>query len=215
VPRARRRVFRLSTGLCLAVSLAGCGARPHPCAGEVDCPSDTVCQSDGRCAPLALSPSLRAARAVRLGPASSRSSPSQADGGDAARLGGRTRSVLLLSFDGLVPEARDAGAELVLTLDDAGVSPTTVVTLVVDRVRPPGPTGMPAVLADRVAERRIGPDSRGPIRIDVSRLVRACARDGVRRLDLAVRMEGDAEILVSSARSSDAVRRPRLDLYLP
>jgi hypothetical protein len=121
--------------------------------------------------------------------------------------------VLLLSFDDLVPEAREAGAELVL--DDAGVPPATFVSVVVDRIRPPGPTGAPAVLVDRAAERRIGPDSRGPVRIDVSRLVRASARDGVRRLDLAVRVEGDAEVLVTSARSPDIAKRPRLDLFIP
>jgi hypothetical protein len=152
---------------------------------------------------------------MRLLPSTSRSVPARAGAGDLAHLGGPTRGALLLSFDGLAPAARDAEAELVLVPHEDGIPPGIPVTVLVDRVRPPGPAGEPAVLAERVAERLVGPDTRGPIRIDVSRLVRVCARNGVRHLDLALRVVGDGELLVTSAQSPDAARRPRLDLYVP
>jgi len=138
-----------------------------------------------------------------------------ADGGDVARLGGPSHGSLLMSFDNLPPDARDASAELVLTTPADSASPGANVTLVLERVRPFGVEDEPAAIAGPEAERVVGPNTRGPVRIDLSPIVRACARSGARRLDLAVRIRGPGELLIATVRSADLAQRPRLDVYVP
>jgi len=209
------RAARFTACILAVLLLVACGARPSPCSGESDCPAGTTCQPSGRCAPLALPPTLRAARAIRLYPIASRSRPTRADGGDVARLGGPSHGSLLLSFDGLPAEARDATAELTLTLPADITPPPTEITILVERVRPFGVEDEPAAIAGPEAERAVGPNTRGPVRIDLSPIVRACARSGARRLDLAVRIRGPGELLIATERSADLAQRPRLDVYVP
>ncbi len=215
VRRARRFAGHAPAVLAWASLAGACGAGPAPCGDEADCPTGTVCQPSGRCEPLALDPVLRAARAMRLLPVAARAVPSQADAGEAYRLGGPTHAVVLLSFTALPPGAHEATAELVLTPDPASAAPGQDRLLVVDRVRPPGRTGDPAVFMARVAERVIGPDSRGRYRVDMTALVRACARAGALTLDVALRVEGDGALRVLSATAPEHADRPRLEVYVP
>jgi hypothetical protein len=120
-----------------------------------------------------------------------------------------------MSFDNLPPDGRDASAELVLATAADSASPGANVTLVLERVRPFGVEDQPAAIAGPEAERVVGPNTRGPVRVDLSPIVRACARSGARRLDLAVRIRGPGELLIATVRSADLAQRPRLDVYVP
>jgi len=213
--RAVSRAARLTACILAALLLGACGARPSACSGELDCPAGTVCQPSGRCGPLALLPTLRAAHAIRLLPVASRSRPTRADGGDVTRLGGLAHGALLLSFEDVPANGRDASAELVLTMPADNAPPDVNVTLLVERVRPFGVADEPATIAGPEADRVVGPNTRGPVRIDVSSMVRACSQSGARRLDLAVRVRGVGELLIATGRSLELARRPRLDVYVP
>lgn len=199
----------------VALLAASCGASPDRCRSEAACPDGTVCEASGLCQPLALDPIVRVAQATWLLPSSSRAEPADADGGDVIRLGGSARGVLYLSFSPLPTSADEATAALVLTPHASYTRPSGALSVIVDRVRAPGASGTPPPLLPEAGTRALGPDSRGVIRVELTELLRDASRAGVRVLDLAVRVDGDASLRIASPASLERGRRPRLEVLVP
>lgn len=224
-------------GVALAIALgaltAGVGAcaapAPPPCLASVDCAGSAVCQPSGRCAPLTLDAARRAARRVRLEPARSALGPGATARGESTRI--EDGGAVLLGFGPLPDAPQVLAAELVVPLDPDLAGVAAPFTLRVARVRPfqrPGASGgapahrgsvaaVPASLPSPTARRVLSPGPARPIRIDVTALVAAARRAGVRELDLSLSVEAPrgGALRLAAVRHPDPERRPRLDVLVP
>ncbi|MCA9577170.1 MAG: hypothetical protein R3B40_23400 [Polyangiales bacterium] len=223
VPDRRQARSSAAAALLVVLSLTvGCGAARRPCVSDA-CADGTVCDLDGTCRalpdPAQASTFSEADALYALGYTNPTRRARDRAASDRLTLGGAPAGVVNLVF--AVPTYRRAIVEAVLVLFPYpnGRTATAPGTLSVHRVRarevldPRRRTPL-LPIGRRLAARLEQPSAAQPVRLDVTRAVRATSGA---RLGLQVRMTrggGDAPWLLASPDTLDEARRPRVELLL-